>query len=61
MKNRGFLLDYSGSDIYHYDGSLPQVVVRGDGKLDVYDVFTFTKIWDYSHIQGLPKVFEFQF
>ena len=54
-------LDYSGSDIYPYDGSLPQVVVRGDGKLDVYDVFTFTKIWDYSHIQGLPKVLSFSF
>ena len=52
-------LDYSGSDIYPYDGSLPYVIVLGDGKLDVYDVFTFTKIWDYSHTQGLPKVLSF--
>ncbi len=48
--------DYSGSDIYPYDGQIPYVVVRGDGKLNVDDIFTFTKMWDYSHIRGLPKV-----
>ncbi|MCS7230443.1 MAG: choice-of-anchor D domain-containing protein, partial [Candidatus Kryptonium sp.] len=48
--------NYSEADIYPYSGVFPFVVVVGDGKLDVNDVFTFTRIWDYSHIRGLPKV-----
>ncbi|MEN3038801.1 MAG: T9SS type A sorting domain-containing protein, partial [Candidatus Kryptonium sp.] len=48
--------NYLEADIYPYSGSLPFVVVIGDGKLDINDVFTFTKMWDYSHIRGLPKI-----
>jgi hypothetical protein len=44
------------ADLYPYQGTFPKIKVIGDKQLTVRDLYVFIKMWNYSHIQGLPKI-----
>lgn len=42
-------------DMFPFTGNFPKITVKGDGGLNVNDVYVFAKMWLYSHQNQLPS------
>jgi len=47
---------YILSDLYPYDGQIPNITVRGDSIFDINDLHVFIRMWYYSRTHSLGKV-----